>query len=192
MGDQEVVIDDIYRFGPAGPDEEVVYGACSPGWHACCDHQVAVEDWIDEMQSQGIERVCCLLAGRRLDAPDSNLGLYREAFGGENVKHAPLPDRRLAHPDRLAEDVLPFLEQSVVRDESVVVHSLTGLEQTGRVLSAWLVYGRGHTPREALDAVRETGRSPTKGLDGPASKDDLLDTLDQFATRREQRERVPL
>ncbi|WP_436935120.1 protein-tyrosine phosphatase family protein [Halovenus marina] len=192
MADQEVVIDDIYRFGPAGPDEEVVYGACSPGWHACCDQQTAIEDWIEEMQSQGIERVCCLLAGRRLDASDANLGLYREAFGSEKVKHVPLPDRRLAPPDRLAEDVLSFLEGSVREGDPVVVHSLTGLEQTGRALSAWLVYGRGRTPREALDAVRETGRSPTKGLDGSASKDDLLDVLDRFATRREQRERVPI
>lgn len=181
MGDSGTV-HEIHRFSPAGPDEEYVYGSCCPGWHATGDHRTAVDRWITFMQSEGIERVCCLMAGRHLDDGDANLAQYENAFGPDNVCHAPTPDRRLVDTALLRTEILPFVEAGVDTGEPVVVHGLSGLCRTGQVLVAWLVYGRGYPPTEAVDTVFETGRDPTTAIEhGNATRAELFDVLGTLA-----------
>ncbi|MEF8775244.1 MAG: protein phosphatase [Haloarculaceae archaeon] len=170
--------EDAHRFAPAAPGEEHVFGSCSPGWHAEGPHETVVNRWIEDMLSHGIERVVCLLPGRELDRTGANVGLYRDAFGADAVRHAPIPDHRLAAVETLRADILPFLEQAVADDAPVVVHGLAGIGRTGQVLAAWLVSGRGYAPNEAVDTVHEMGRDPTEvARFGDVTRHDILALL---------------
>lgn len=170
--------DDAHRFSPAAPDEPYVYGSCSPGWHSAADQETSVEEWISFVESRGVERVCCLLAGRHLDGAAGALSQYEAAFGPENVLHTPVPERRLVDADALRDRILPFLERSVEAGQPVVVQSLTGVCRTGQVLAAWLIYGRGYGPTAAVDTLAETGRDPTAVVeDGPATRSELFALL---------------
>ncbi|WP_158854351.1 dual specificity protein phosphatase family protein [Halorhabdus sp. CUG00001] len=170
-----------HRFAPAAPDEPYVYGACCPGWHSTADHHEAIDEWIAFMREHDVERVLSLLTGSQLDRTDANVARYREAFGDESVAHVPIPDHHLADRDTLAEDVLPFLEDAVEGQQRVVVHCLAGIGRVGHVLAAWLVSGRGYTPVEAVDTVREMGRVPTQAVDaGNARRGELFELLSTF------------
>lgn len=173
-----------HRFSPAAPEEEYVYGSCSPGWHSAADHETCLDQWIEFMESQEIERVCCLMAGRHLDADGANLAKYERAFGAGNVLHTPVPDQRLVPVDRLCEEILPFIEGSVEKEQSVVVQGLTGVERTGQVLAAWLIYGRSYDPIAAVDTVIEAGRDPTAAVEaGNATRSELFELLGRLAER---------
>lgn len=172
---------DAHRFAPAAPDEEYVYGACCPGWHSTADTDDATEEWIEFMRERGIERVLCLLSGSQLDRTDASTGRYVRAFGGENVEHVPVADHHLADADTLAEEILPFLDESVAAEKPVVVHCLAGIGRTGHVLAAWLVHGRGYDPVDAIETVSEMGRSPGEALDaGNARRGELHELLSRF------------
>jgi hypothetical protein len=177
MAERGGIIRDAHRFAPAAPEESVVYGACSPGWHSAGPHAAAVDQWIECVRAAGIERVCCLLPGRQLDAGDANVGRYRDAFGEANVLHAPVPDHRLADPGTLRREVLPFLAAADRRSEPVVVHCLSGIGRTGVVLAAWLVHGRGYGREQALETVSRLGRDPREPLRRGTATDQELDDL---------------
>lgn len=146
-----------HRFAPAAPDETLVYGACSPGWHSVASHDDALADWIAFMNGRGVERVCCLLAGC---GSGGTLDSYDRAFGADAVLHAPSPDHRLVDETLLADAVVPFLDDAVAAGERVVVHSLAGIGRTGQVLAVWLAHDRDYRPERALKTVRELGRRP--------------------------------
>jgi len=172
-------MDDAYRFAPAAPDEEYVHGAAAPGWHSAADQAVAVSAWIEFMRDRGIRRVCCLLPGADADGCGYNLEEYTAAFGEDNVVHAPLLDRQLGDSTVLEETILPFLEESVRRDEPVVVQGLSGLGRTGQVLAAWLVYGRGYQPDRAVETVEAMGRYPGEPIEfDRTTEEDLLGHLE--------------
>lgn len=178
MGKSDVVVNYAHRFAPAAPEEQVVFGACSPGWHSAATQSAAVREWISFMQDRGIQRVCCLQTGTTLGEPTANVGMYRKTFGADDVLHAPIPDNNLADRETLEGEILPFLETSDARDAPVVVQGLAGIGRTGQVLAAWLVSNRGYDPREAVDAVRETGREPREAVRrGNASLQDLRQVL---------------
>lgn len=171
-------MDDAYRFAPAAPEEDIVHGASSPGWHTAAPHETAVGEWLSFMQSQGIERVCCLLSGRHLDSREGNIARYRRVFGTDAVLHAPVPDHHLADPAVLRETVLPFLDAADTAGEPVLVHSLAGLGRTGHVLAAWLVYGREYDPEDAIETVSEMGRAPLDPVErGNATRAELIEAL---------------
>jgi protein-tyrosine phosphatase len=160
MGETDGPTQDAHRLAPAAPDEQTVYGSCSPGWHSAGEHTVCVHQWIEDVRSAGIERVCCLLPGSQLDAEGANLTLYREAFGRKRVLHAPVPDHHLVDEAVLTAEILPFLDSASAAGESVVVHCLAVIGRTGQVLAAWLVYDREYHPKQAIETVREFGRDP--------------------------------
>ena len=171
-------MEDAYRFAPAAPEEELVYGAAAPGWHTAADHETAVSAWIEFMRKRGIQRVCCVVPGSDSEGCQTNLDRYTAAFGEAEVIHAPLLDRRLGDSVVLQESILPFLEESVRRDAPVVVHGLSGLGRTGQVLAAWLVYGRGYDPEPAVETVEEMGRFPAEPAEvGDATEEELFDHL---------------
>ncbi len=179
MGQSGGITNDAHRFAPAAPEEEVVYGACSPGWHSAADHTAALDEWISFMQKAGVTRVCCLVPGRTLDDHDANVGRYRAEFGAQNVCHAPIPHDRLPDPALLRDEILPFLRASADRGDPVVIHSVSGLGRTGYVLAAWLVADRGYGALEAIETVTEMGRDPLEPVTrGEETRRDLLDLLE--------------
>lgn len=171
-----------HRFAPAAPDDAYVYGACTPGWHSAASHDTAVDDWVEFMQSEGVERVCCLLSGRQLDEFGALLDQYADAFGEPNVEHAPVPDHHLVPEELLTEEILPFLAEGRAAEKPVVVHCLAGLGRTGQVLAAWLVYNRDYGPERAVEAVRNRGREPMDAVQaGTASGEDVISLLGSVA-----------
>ena len=183
MGETDGLTQDAHRLAPAAPDEQTVYGSCSPGWHSAGEHTVCVHEWIEDMQSAGIERVCCLLPGSQLDTEGANLHLYREAFGQKRVLHAPVPDHHLVDETLLADEILPFLDSASRADEPVVVHCLAGIGRTGQVLAAWLVYDRAYHPKQAIDTVLELGRDPYDAVNhGNATRSELYQLLESVGT----------
>lgn len=168
---------DEFQFGLPAPDENLIYGACRPG-HSSRAPGTDVTDWIEFIQDRGIQRVCCLLTEQELDQYDDLLGAYQRAFGQEHVCHAPIPDFEFVDRVAFQQIILPFLEESVAQDAATVVHCSAGVGRTGHVLALWLVAGRRYTLQQAVDAVRETGRSPLEAgdLDELAARLDGLDT----------------
>lgn len=180
MGTREVRIPDAHRFSSVAPDDEYIYGACCPGWHSAGSHEQALTEWIEFMQRSGIERVCCLLPGRKLDSEDANLGRYRRAFGNERVKHVPVPDHRLVSAETLETEIFPFLEDSVVSDEPVVVHCLSGIGRTGQVHAGWLVARHEFDPETAVETVRDRGRDPLEIVEyGSTTEEDVYEMLER-------------
>lgn len=179
MGRPGLITHDAHRFAPAAPEEDIVHGACCPGWHSAAEHAEALDQWISFMKETGIRRVCCLIAGRRLEASDANVGRYRRAFGAHDICHAPIPHDRVVSRERLREEILPFLRASADRDVPVVVHSVSGLGRTGYVLPAWLVSERGYGPVAAIDTVTEMGRDPLEPITrGQETRRDLIELLE--------------
>ena len=122
MAESGLITNHAHRFAPAALDEDIVHGACAPGWHSAAEHGTALSKWISFMQDAGIGRVCCLVPGRHLTEAGANVARYRQAFGRENVCHAPIPQNRLVSTERFHEEILPFLQKSTERDVPVVVH----------------------------------------------------------------------
>lgn len=145
----------MYKFAAASEHELVVFGAAKPGYG---DAEVA--RWIDFMRRQKIDRVCCLLAESQLVRYGDLVGSYRNVFGCDRVCWAPIADFELASREILIDRILPFLASADSAGDRVVVHCGGGIGRTGHVLAAWLVSGRGFSNREAIAAVKKTGRNP--------------------------------
>ncbi|MEF8851389.1 MAG: protein phosphatase [Haloarculaceae archaeon] len=170
-----------HRFAPAAPDGDAVYGACCPGWHSAASHSDALDDWVAFMRRRDVAHVCCLLPGGESDSTGGNVERYRETF--ESALHAPIPDCKLADRRLFADEVLPFLDDAVAADESVVVHCLDGLGRTGQVLAVWLAHDRDYGPERAIETVESTGRHPREPVEsGNATAGELKDLLATFAS----------
>jgi protein-tyrosine phosphatase len=165
-----------HRFGPASPEEQVVFGANRPGYPAGPGAGAEkVEEWVSFMKGQGIVRVCCLLTeGQFAYYACDLLNAYRQSFGVGNVIHVEVEDFHLCERERLIGEIMPFLKESDALERPVVVHCSGGSGRTGHVLAAWLVGGRGYGVVEALGAVWEMGRNPWEALEHRhASQEDL-------------------
>jgi len=168
------------RFETAAPDEEYVYGACEPEWDFGAS---TIDAWISFMQERDIERVCCLLSGGQVADHDNLIERYREAFGTDQVLHAPVKDHTLIPEATFTDDLLPFIEDSVAVDESVVVHCKAGIGRTGQALAGWLVYAHDYTPKQALQTVSDRHRTPDDAIRaGNATRSELINRLDSLST----------
>ena len=149
-----------HNFGPAAPDEKIVYGAYRPGRFSRAETLDAVKDWISHVQSRGIERVYCLLDDEHLTQYDDLLGRYRQSFGADHVCHAPISDFSVVDREVFHGQILPFLKAAAERAERTVVHCSAGQGRTGHVLVLWLVHGRGYDLETVVETVQATGRAP--------------------------------
>uniref|UniRef100_B8HQY4 Dual specificity protein phosphatase n=1 Tax=Cyanothece sp. (strain PCC 7425 / ATCC 29141) TaxID=395961 RepID=B8HQY4_CYAP4 len=148
-----------YKFAPASKSELFVFGSARPGYR-----NEQVNDWIKFMQNQGIERVCCLLPESHLRRYANLLDLYQHHFGLNRICWAPIEDFQFATLEILINQILPFLALADQHQEKVVVHCSGGIGRTGHVLAAWLVAGRGLTNRDAIAAVKQTGKNPYEAV----------------------------
>ncbi|WP_121971693.1 dual specificity protein phosphatase family protein [Leptolyngbya sp. BC1307] len=149
----------MFRFAAASEDELIVFGSARPGY---TNEQVS--EWIEFMQNQSIQRVCCLLPKTQLVRYSDLLGVYRQVFGIDQVCWAPIEDFNFAAREILAHQILPFLAIANQQNEKVVVHCSGGIGRTGHVLAAWLVAGRGFSNKLAIAAVKQTGMNPYEAV----------------------------
>ena len=149
----------MFKFAAASENELIVFGSARPGYT-----YEEVSEWINFMQNQGIQRVCCLLPETQLTRYPDLLGVYRQVFGLDQVCWAPIKDFNFATPEILAHQILPFLAIANQQNEKVVVHCSGGIGRTGHVLAAWLVAGRRLSSKSAIAAVKQTGRNPYEAV----------------------------
>ena len=145
----------MYKFAAASKQELIVFGSAKPGFA-----NKKVSNWIEYMQHQKIERVCCLLPQKQLVPYSDLLGTYEQKFGQQKVCWSPIDDFTIPDSRALTGKILPFLLEADKHSEKVVVHCSGGVGRTGLVLAAWLVYGRGFSHKTAIAAVKQTGRNP--------------------------------
>lgn len=170
-----------FELGQASESEKIVFGAQRPGYPS--KQHVAfteVQEWIAFMKEQGIKRICCLLPEKQFSYYDEDLlDLYRKEFGQDNICWADIEDFHLCDVVKLKERILPFLKESDIKREKVVVHCSGGSGRTGHVLTAWLAHRRGFSINEALLTVKGMGRNPCEAVDcGNATKDELYALLE--------------
>jgi len=149
----------MHKFAAASETELIVFGTARPGYR---DAEIA--EWIEFMQGHNIKQVCCLLTESQLIRYSDLLGTYRKIFGCKRVCWAPIADFELAKRDVLVDRILPFLASANSQDERVIVHCSGGIGRTGQVLAAWLVSGRGLSHKQAIAAVKKTGRNPYEAV----------------------------
>ncbi len=168
-----------YNFGPASSLESIVYGAKKPG-----NNPESIDDWIEYMRKNSIQRVCCLLSNGELEHGLEKLtSIYQTTFGVDNVCHAPIRDGYLASDSLLIEIILPFLKKSDQSQQKVVVHCHGGSGRTGHVLAAWLVYFRGLDVKSALTAIKNverTFRNPLEAVQWGNATEKEFDRLYQI------------
>lgn len=152
-----------YYLAPAAPGEPIAFGACRPGYAPGSPTEDPIDHWAASMQAAGMDRVVCLLHRPQLARYLDLLGEYEQAFGAENVCHAPIKDYHLADTDTL-DHIVSFLRESDERRQPTVVHCAAGLGRTGVALATWLVRGRGYDPKRALQTVESMGRSPREAV----------------------------
>jgi len=150
----------LHNFAAAAAQEEIVFGAARPGYSS-----QAMQAWVEFMQNQDIQRVCCLLPEAEL-APYAVplLNFYHQTFGQHRVCWSPIADFQLASLEALTQMILPFLHAADQQHEKVVVHCAAGIGRTGHVLAAWLVQGRSYSNAAALQAVIQMGRNPYEAV----------------------------
>ena len=113
-----------FNFGPASPNEKIVYGSRKPDFS-----RQAVDEWIQFMLECGIKRVCCLLDPSQLRSYSLDLSsVYERQFGKGNVCTEPIADYHLCEAATLHEKILPFLRQSdeCARPSWCIVGAVTG------------------------------------------------------------------
>lgn len=147
------------NFASASEQESIVFGAARPGYD-----DTSVEQWIEFMQTQGIQRVCCLLSESQLVKYSGLLDRYRQAFGNDCVCWAPIEDFHIAETSLMQQKILPFLTIADQNNSPVVIHCSGGIGRTGQILTTWLIAGRGFSKQEAIDAVRTRGRNPYEAV----------------------------
>ncbi|MDK2914179.1 MAG: hypothetical protein PWQ79_1094 [Thermococcaceae archaeon] len=73
---------------------------------------------------------------------------------GLEVLHSPIPDFTAPSVEQLLE-IFRWIEERVREGKKVLIHCMGGLGRSGTVATAWLMYSKGFSLREALMEVRK-------------------------------------
>jgi protein-tyrosine phosphatase len=149
----------MYKFAAASENELIVFGSARPGYT-----NKQVNEWIEFMQNQGIQRVCCLLPETQLTHYSDLLGTYRKTFGVDQVCWAPIEDFSFATLETLTHQILPFLAIAQQQNQKAVVHCSGGIGRTGHILAAWIVVVHGLSRQQAIATVKKTGKNPHEAV----------------------------
>jgi protein-tyrosine phosphatase len=150
----------MYKFAPANRYESIVFGAARPKYS-----EISIKQWIEFMQAEKIEKICCLLETKSLIRYQVDLlAIYRQKFGQEAVFWQPLADFQIPTSSNLIDRIIPFLISAAQNQQKVVVHCAGGVGRTGIVLAAWLVSRRGFTNQQAISAVKQNQRYPQEAI----------------------------
>lgn len=149
----------MYKFAAASENELIVFGATRPGYT-----NKQINKWLEFMQNQDIQRVCCLLPETQLSCYANLLDVYQHTFGYDQICWAPIKDFHFADAKTLICQILPFLAVANQQGKKVVVHCSGGVGRTGHVLAAWLVAGRGFSSKSAIATVKQTGKNPHEAV----------------------------
>ncbi len=149
----------MYKFTAACKDEAIIFGASRPGYS-----EAQLKAWTQFMKSQGMQRVCCLLAAEELSRYPNLLDFYQQEFGSEHVCWAAIADFEICDLTTFQHKILPFLLVSAQYQQKTVVHCAGGIGRTGQILAAWLIAGRGVPRQAAIRAVRQMGRNPYEAV----------------------------
>lgn len=76
---------------------------------------------------------------------------------GVEVLHSSIPDFTAPSVEQLLE-ILWWVEEKVREGKKVLIHCMGGLGRSGTVATAWLMYSKGFSLREALMEVRKRGQ----------------------------------
>ncbi len=172
----------IYNFRPASIDEELLFGACRPGYGKEMAGYDDINLWCDYMRSNRIERVVVLLDRDQLKNYSADyIEVLRDSFGSENILSTPIPDYHLATAEVLGGIILPFLQDSINKSKKTVVHCAGGIGRSGHILAAFLSCIRGYRTEDAFELTQDMGFNPFEAVDkGNATRQELLDLIDQF------------
>jgi protein-tyrosine phosphatase len=149
----------MYKFAAAAENEDIVFGAARPGY---TDQQI--HEWIEFVQQQGIQRVCCLLSATQLNRYPDLLDKYQQLFGLTRVCWSPIEDFSLVDREILLHQILPFLSIAHQKNEKVVVHCSGGIGRTGHILAAWLIAKYGMSNKQAIATLQKTGRNSQEAI----------------------------
>jgi protein-tyrosine phosphatase len=150
----------MYKFAPAADHESIVFGAARPKYS-----ETSVKQWLEFMQAQKIEKICCLLEKESLSRYKVDLlATYQQKFGQESVLWQPLKDFQIPQSATLVEKIIPFLMTADDKGQKVVVHCAGGVGRTGIVLAAWLISCRGFSNQQAISAVKQNQRYPQEAI----------------------------
>lgn len=149
----------MYKFAAASEQELIVFGAARPGYS---DRQI--NEWLEFMKNQGIQRVCCLLSATQLRRYPDLISIYQQNFGSDRVCWSPIDDFNLVDRSTLFDQILPFLSIAHHQKEKVVVHCSGGVGRTGHILAVWLSAKYGLSNHRLIATVRQTGRNPNEAV----------------------------
>ena len=172
-----------FNFGPACIGETIAYGAQAPD----C---INVMRWVSFMKAQGIQRVCCLLQNEQIDFVYSAhpiRQIYPIEFGIGNICWAAIPDYCLADRDLLLNTIIPFMKESVERNEKVVIHCAAGIGRTARILAAFLTQVRHQKVERALEGVIRVNGVYRQPLEGEGTYFNIQELKAMLVTKQNMR-----
>lgn len=95
---------------------------------------------------------------------------------GVEVLHSPIEDFTAPNIEQLLE-ILRWVEEKVREGKKVLIHCMGGLGRSGTVATAWLMYSKGFSLREALMEVRK-------------KRPGAVETMEQVEVLKELEERL--
>mmetsp|Transcript_37417 Transcript_37417/g.41865 ORF Transcript_37417/g.41865 Transcript_37417/m.41865 type:complete len:191 (-) Transcript_37417:214-786(-) len=121
-----------HNFGPISYREQTLYTAERPGHFIKEYPPRIVDDWIQHIQTNGIQNVLIIMDENEFDVykPQDLIEVYRTA--GLTVHHIPF------NSSNSYDKIMTLLTELENRNEKVVSHCSGGKGRCGRVACAWL------------------------------------------------------